>query len=97
MYMVETTIRNCASDYGLDPKRFGTHYSPRVGGATTLRAGDASQSTVKHAARWAAALTYQDSEEFDRIISGTRHCTIYASYNKAVYMPQNQPILHPAG
>jgi hypothetical protein len=71
IYMVKTTIRRCAVHYNLDPMRFGTH-SPRVGGATTLRAGDASQSTVMHAARWRsarAALTYQDasSMEFERI------------------------------
>jgi hypothetical protein len=95
VYMVETTIRKCAVFYELDPMLFGTH-SPRIGGATTLRAGDASQSTVKHAARWrsdAAALTYQEasSEEFDRIQDILQNVSLYTTDDLKIL--QNQRVL----
>jgi hypothetical protein len=92
VYMVETTIRKCAVHYDLDPMLFGTH-SPRIGGATTLRAGDASQSTVKHAARWrsdAAALTYQDasSEEFERIQAILQDASLYTTNDLRILQDQ---------
>jgi hypothetical protein len=92
VYMVETTIRRCAAHYGLDPLRFGTH-SPRVGGATTLRAGDANQSTVKHAARWRsdrAALTYQDASslEFDRIQFILQDASLYTTNDLRILQDQ---------
>jgi hypothetical protein len=92
VYMVETTIRKCAAHYGLDPMRFGTH-SPRVGGATTLRAGDASQSTVMHAARWRsgrAALTYQDAStlEFDRIQFILQDASLYTTNDLRILQDQ---------
>jgi hypothetical protein len=92
VYMVETTIRRCAVHYGLDPMRFGTH-SPRVGGATTLRAGDASQSTVMHAARWRsarAALTYQDasSMEFERIQFILQDASLYTTDDLRILQDQ---------
>jgi hypothetical protein len=91
-YMVETTIRKCAAHYGLDPLRFGTH-SPRVGGATTLRAGDANQSTVMHAARWRsarAALTYQDasSREFERIQFILQDASLYTTDDLRILQDQ---------
>jgi hypothetical protein len=92
VHMVETAIKRCAVDYDLDPKRFGSH-SPRVGGATTLRAGDASQSTVMHAARWrseSAALTYQDasSEEFDRIQRILQDASLYTTNDLRILQGQ---------
>jgi hypothetical protein len=92
VYMVETTIRKCAAHYGLDPLRFGTH-SPRVGGATTLRAGDANQSTVMHAARWRtarAALTYQDasSREFERIQFILQDASLYTTDDLRILQDQ---------
>jgi hypothetical protein len=92
VYMVEKAIKTCAAAYGLDPTRFGTH-SPRVGGATTLRAGDASQSTVKHAARWRsdeAALTYQDAstEEFERIQFILQNVSLYTTNDLRILQDQ---------
>jgi hypothetical protein len=83
--MVERPIWDCARQFGLDPKRYGTH-SPRIGGATTLRAGDAAPGTVQDAGRWRTArssLTYQDSSlrEFDRMLTILQDASIYTTHD----------------
>jgi hypothetical protein len=83
--MVERPIWDCARLFGLDSKRYGTH-SPRVGGATTLRAGDAPPGTVQDAGRWRSArscLTYQDSslQEFDRMLTILQDASVYTTHD----------------
>ncbi len=60
---VSRLIKGCAAHFGLNPKQYGT-YSARVGGACTLRAGGASDSTIQMMGRWKSmdsCLTYQES------------------------------------
>jgi hypothetical protein len=68
---VKRLIKGCAAHFGLNPKNFGT-YSARVGGACTLRAGGASDSTIQMMGRWKSmdsCLTYQESSmrEYDSV------------------------------
>jgi hypothetical protein len=51
---VDVAHGHCARQFGQDSKRFGP-YSPRIGGATKLRAGDAASGTVKDVGRWRSA------------------------------------------
>jgi hypothetical protein len=64
-------IKKVAVHFGFKAEEFGTH-SPRVGGACTLRAGDASDSMVQLLGRWktlASSLGYTQAAmlEFDRL------------------------------
>jgi hypothetical protein len=68
---VATAIKSCAAHFKLDPHNYGT-YSARVGGACTLRAGGASDSTIQMMGRWKnmdSCLTYQESSvrEYDEV------------------------------
>ena len=66
---VNQAMKQCAAEYGLDPRDFGTH-SARIGGATALRAAGASESMVQRLGRWLdsrCALEYPATsfKEFD--------------------------------
>jgi hypothetical protein len=68
---VHKSIKACAIRCGFSATDFGTH-SPRVGGACTLRAGDAPQTMVNLIGRWkteTACWGYQETSmnEFDRM------------------------------
>jgi hypothetical protein len=68
---VSTTIKDCAQRCHLDRRDFGTH-SPRIGGACTLRAGDAPETMVQLLGKWrgdTSSWVYQESsmKEFDRM------------------------------
>ncbi len=68
---VSKTIKACAIRFHFLPEDFGTH-SPRIGGACTLRAGDAPQTMVNHLGRWrleTSSWGYQEASmnEFDRM------------------------------
>jgi hypothetical protein len=69
--MVDKTIKECARLHGFLPRNFGTH-SPRIGGACTLRAGDAPDTMLKLLGKWrgdTSSWVYQEtsSKEFDRM------------------------------
>jgi hypothetical protein len=68
---VNKAVKACAVRFNFRPEDFGTH-SPRVGGACTLRAGDAPQTMVNHLGRWRTETSswgYQEASmnEFDRM------------------------------
>jgi hypothetical protein len=68
---VNTTIKECARNHGFKTANFGTH-SPRIGGACTLRAGDAPDTMLKLLGKWrgdTSSWVYQETstKEFDRM------------------------------
>ena len=80
---VATAIKSCATHFKLDPRNYGT-YSARVGGACTLRAGGASDSTIQMMGRWKSmdsCLTYQESSvrEYDEVQRILRDPSVYTA------------------
>jgi hypothetical protein len=74
---VSKTIKKCAKIHGLDPRDFGTH-SPRIGGACTLRAGNAPDTMLQLLGKWrgeTSSWVYQETSlrEFDRMQSIIRN------------------------
>jgi hypothetical protein len=68
---VNRTIKECAKRFQLNPRNFGTH-SPRIGGACTLRAGEAPDTMLKLLGKWrgdTSSWVYQETstKELDRM------------------------------
>jgi integrase len=70
-------LKRSAREHGLDDRNYALH-SPRIGGATTLRAADAPATMIQHLARHrsaASTLTYQEAslaemDRMQRLLSG---------------------------
>jgi hypothetical protein len=80
---VSRAIKACASAMGLNPANYGT-YSARVGGASTLRAGGISDTTIQMMGRWksmSSCLTYQEASrrEYDEAQKVLRNPDVFTS------------------
>jgi hypothetical protein len=81
-HAVNTGIKDCALRHGFkNVSHFGTH-SPRIGGACTLRAGDAPDTMLKLLGKWrgdTSSWVYQESstKEFDRMQRLIRNASLF--------------------
>ncbi len=78
---VNKTIKKCAVIHGLNAKDYGTH-SPRIGGACTLRAGNAPETMLQLLGKWrgdTSSWVYQEASlrEFDRMQNIIRNPALF--------------------
>jgi hypothetical protein len=95
---VASAIKEVARRFKLDPRNYGT-YSARVGGACTLRAGGASDSTIQMMGRWKSmdsCLTYQESSvrEYDMVQRILRDPSVYTAEDVRLIHDKGARVTH---